>query len=90
LFSFLGNREKYLFFYFRGGERQLKDKEPFYPDQKRKPTLSPTTRWVFQTFIDVHVLCIDSLTSVVTNLNTHNRHLLELLGNLYVNVYESS
>jgi len=22
----------------------LKDKEPFYPDQKRKPTLSPTTR----------------------------------------------
>ena len=33
----------------------LQEIEPFYPDQKGKPTVKPTSRWVFQTFIDVHL-----------------------------------
>ncbi len=67
----------------------LKTQQPFYPDQKGKPTLSPTTRWVFQTFIDVHVLSINTAHSIVTNIKEYNRQLIEFLGPLYLNLYKS-
>lgn len=67
----------------------LKTQPPFYPDQKGKPTQKPTTRWVFQTFIDVHVLSIDTAHSMVTNIKAYNRQLIAYLGPLYLNLYTS-
>jgi transposase len=67
----------------------LQEQPPFYPDQKGKPILTPTTRWVFQTFIDVHVLSIDTAQYIVTNIKEYNRQLLTFLGHPYLNMYES-
>lgn len=67
----------------------LKTTTPFYPDQKGKPILSPTTRWVFQTFIDVHVLTITEKQSIITNMKEFNKHLLLLLGLPYLNLYKN-
>ena len=61
-----------------------------FPDQKGRPTERPTARWVFQSFIDIHVLLVASLTEVVLNLKTHHRALLALLGERYVAVYSNS
>ena len=67
----------------------LKTSQQFYPDQKGKPTPLPTTRWVFQTFVDVHVLTIDMAQSIVTNIKEYNQQLIESLGPLYLNLYKS-
>ncbi len=67
----------------------LNRQQPFYPDQKGKPTQKPTTRWVFQTFIDVHVLSMDTAHSIITNIKEYNRQLIAFLGPLYLNLYKS-
>lgn len=67
----------------------LKTTTPFYPDQKGKPTTLPTTRWVFQTFTDVHLLMIGEAQTIITNIKEYNSQLLRLLGPLYLNLYQS-
>jgi transposase len=58
------------------------------PDQKGKPTKSPTTRWVFALMSDVHLLWITDLKKVITlNLRPQVRALLELLGVGYTSAY---
>jgi transposase len=61
----------------------LKDKEAFFIDQKGKPTQTPTTRWVFQSFIDIHLLSIGSKQQIVMNLKEHHHTLLSVLGKYY-------
>jgi transposase len=58
----------------------LKDNNLFFPDQKGKPIQNPTTRWVFQTFIDVHLLSIGSTQQIVMNLKDYHLSLLKTLG----------
>ncbi len=59
------------------------------PDQKGNPTQKPTARWVFELFLDVHLLSIStSTTEVMTmNLNEDLRMLLGLLGSAYQEAY---
>lgn len=60
------------------------------PDQKRKPTSRPTARWVFQLFIDVHLLTMTSKHSVqhlTLNLKPELERLLRLLGPPYISLY---
>jgi transposase len=59
------------------------------PDQKGKPTRRPTARWVFELFLDVHLLFITSqgVQVLVMNLRDELRRLLELLGPPYVEAY---
>jgi len=61
-----------------------------FPNQKGKPTERPTARWVFQSFIDIHILTLPTLTEIVSNLKNHHRALLALLGDRYVTLYASS
>jgi transposase len=61
-----------------------------FPDQKGKPTERPTARWVFQSFMDIHVLTLPTLAEIVSNLKAHHRALLNLLGERYVAVYANS
>ena len=70
--------------------QSLAQKSQTFPDQKGKPTARPTARWVFQSFIDIHIIVIASLAEVVSNLNAHNRALLTLLGERYVTLYANS
>ncbi|MCA9840407.1 MAG: IS1634 family transposase [Trueperaceae bacterium] len=60
------------------------------PDQKGKPSQRPTTRWVFELFLDVHLLTIinsTSLHTLVLNLQDELRVLLSLLGPPYQQLY---
>jgi len=61
-----------------------------FPDQKGKPTERPTARWVFQSFVDIHILILPTLAEIVSNLKTHHRVLLNLLGERYVAIYSNS
>ena len=61
-----------------------------FPDQKGKPTERPTARWVFQSFMDIHILTLPTLAEIVLNLKAHHRVLLNLLGERYVAVYANS
>ncbi len=60
------------------------------PNQKGKPTYRPTTKWVFELFIDVHLLFIttDNNVEVLTmNLKGELKSLLALLGPNYPRIY---
>jgi len=57
--------------------------DEFFIDQKGKPTQKPTTRWVFQTFIDIHILSIGNSEQIVMNLKDYHHTLLRILGESY-------
>jgi len=59
------------------------------PDQKGKPTKRPTARWVFELFLDVHLLFITTqdVQVLVMNLKDELKQLLELLGPPYAEAY---
>jgi transposase len=61
----------------------LKDNDEFFIDQKGKPTQTPTARWVFQTFIDIHLLSIGTTQQIIMNLKDYHRVLLGVLGKKY-------
>jgi hypothetical protein len=62
----------------------LKDNDKFFIDQKGKPTQTPTTRWVFQTFIDIHLLSIGTTQQIIMNLKDYHQVLLGVLGKKYL------
>lgn len=71
-------------------QQVLKDNCVSVPDQKRKPTSSPTARWVFQLFIDVHLLTLSSnmgSQQLILNLKPELDRLLRLLGPPYLMFY---
>jgi len=65
------------------GQRKLRQalrqsKQPL-KNQLKKPTQTPTLRWVFQCFQSVHLVGIDNLAQVV-NLTEERQHILRFLG----------
>lgn len=71
--------------------RTLHQHDARVPDQKGKPTQRPTARWVFELFLDVHLLTImvdtNTLRTLVLNLQDELRTLLVLLGRSYEQLY---
>jgi len=65
----------------------LQEHEATFPDQKGKPTQTPTARWVFHYFVGLHVLYIPGQGLFVLNLTDEHLHLLQLLGKRYVWFY---
>lgn len=69
-------------------ERQLRQRlhadDETVPDQKKKPTQTPTMRWVFQLFEGIDLLLVwqgDQLVSrQVTNLRQEHLKIIRLLG----------
>jgi transposase len=62
----------------------LKDHGATFPDQKGKPTQTPTARWVFHYFVGIHVLLIPGQwDDLVVNLTEAHQSLLRLLGKPY-------
>jgi len=49
------------------------------PNQKGKPTATPTLRWVFQSFLFIRWLEIDGIQTIV-NLTSKHKHILSFLG----------
>lgn len=71
--------------------KTLKQHHAHVPDQKGKSTNRPTARWVFELFLDVHLLTvmIDTLPlrTLVMNLQDELKALLVLLGQPYEQLY---
>jgi transposase len=61
----------------------LKEHGATLPDQKGKRLLNPTARWVFHSFVGIHVLYIPDQGLMVLNRTDEHWHLLELLGKRY-------
>ncbi len=59
------------------------------PDQKGKATKAPTAKWVFELFLDVHLLLITQGTLQVLSMNLEDevKTLLYLLGPHYTTAY---
>ena len=62
----------------------LKDQQATFPDQQSKPIQNPTARWVFHSFVGIHVLLIPGQWPLVMNLTEAHQHLLRLLGKPYM------
>ncbi len=58
-------------------------------DQKGKPTRNPTSRWIFNIFVGIHILTIlaDTIEQLVLNLNHEHQTILNLLGSDYLALY---
>lgn len=67
--------------------QSLSERQQSFPDQKGKPTQRPTARWVFQCFVGIHLLVIDSQEQLVFNLKDHHQQLLALLEPRYEAFY---
>jgi transposase len=65
----------------------LTQEQQGFPDQKGKPTFTPTARWVFQCFVGIHLLVVSREQEVVLNLKEHHLTLLEVLGERYAGFY---
>ncbi len=67
----------------------LRARQASLPDQKGKATQRPTARWVFELFLDVHLLLIvqNTTQTLTMNLKDELRTLLELLGSTYHQAY---
>jgi transposase len=61
------------------------------PDQKGKPTSTPTIRWVFQTFEGIDILSVwvngQSILRQVLNLRPVHQQIIRLLGPHVRNCY---
>jgi transposase len=66
----------------------LKDHGATFPDQKGKPTQTPTARWVFHDFVGIHVWLIPGQWDyLVVHLTEAHQSLLRLLGKPYELLY---
>lgn len=66
---------------------QLQTERQSFPDQKGRPTQSPTTRWVFHFFLGINLLTLPTGEQLVLNLKDAHRSLLGLLGPPYTALY---
>jgi transposase len=65
----------------------LREHEATFPDQKGHPIQNPTARWVFQSFVGIHLLLMPGEWPLVLNLTDTHEHLLHLLGQPYKAFY---
>lgn len=61
----------------------LKSHGATFPNQKGKPVQNPTARWVFHSFVGIHLLYPPGAWPVVLNLTEVHQQLLQLLGKRY-------
>jgi transposase len=66
----------------------LKDPEATFPNQQGKRLQHPTARWVFHDFVGIHLLCQAGQWPIVLNLTAAPQHLLRLLGQPYMRLYD--
>jgi transposase len=65
----------------------LKEHGATFPDQKGRHIPNPTARWVFHSFVGIHVLHIPGQRPMILNLTDEHQHLLQLLGDRYAWFY---
>jgi transposase len=68
--------------------KALNDQAATFPDQRGKRIQHPTARWVFHYFVGIHLLCQAGQWPMVLNLTAEHHHLLRLLGQPYMALYD--
>ena len=71
-----------------GSQQDLKKTGHSYPDQTENPIQRPTARWVFQSFVGIHVLQA-GLQRLVLNPKEHHWTVSSVLGPSYEQLYAS-
>jgi transposase len=67
--------------------KALEHQKKTVPDQKGKPTATPTARWIFHCFLGIHLLKIPNQSERVLNLKDVHLTILRLLPQLYLDTY---
>ncbi|TXK37687.1 IS1634 family transposase [Pontibacter qinzhouensis] len=65
----------------------LAEQDKKVPDQKGKATANPTARWVFQLFVDIHLLIFPDGKQTVLNLKEVHKTVLSLFPSVYTDYY---
>ena len=68
--------------------KALNDHEATFPNQQGKRIQHPTARWVLHYFVGIHLLCQAGQWPIVLNLTAEHQHLLRLLGQPYMWLYD--
>jgi transposase len=67
--------------------KTLQDQQKTVPDQKGKPTVTPTARWIFHCFLGIHLLKLPDEKEIVLNLKEVHKTILSLLPDHYLDTY---
>ena len=67
--------------------KTLKDNVCYFPDQKKNPSQTPTTHWVFQCFENITVLYQAEQIPLVMNLKERQHIIINCLGDVYRRIY---
>lgn len=67
--------------------KKLKEKDLYFPDQKKKPYQNPTARWVFQCFQGVTVIYLEGQPPMVVNWKERQQVIIDCLGENYRKMY---
>jgi transposase len=66
---------------------QLKAQDKHFPDMKKKPTQTPTARWVFQCFAGIDLLTINEQQTLLLNIKDRQSIIIKILGINYQRIY---
>jgi transposase len=66
---------------------QLKGQDEYFPDMKKKPTQTPTARWVFQCFAGIELLTINGQQTLLLNMKDRQAIIIKILGINYQRIY---
>jgi transposase len=66
---------------------QLKGQDEYFPDMKKKPTQTPTARWVFQCFAGIELLTINEQQTLLLNMKDRQAIIIKILGVNYQRIY---
>lgn len=67
--------------------KKLKEKQLYFPDQKKKLYQNPTARWVFQCFQGVTIIYFKDQTPMVVNWKERQQIIIDCLGDVYREMY---
>ena len=67
--------------------KKLKEKDRYFPDQKKKPYQNPTARWVFQCFQGVTIIYLEGQPPMVVNWQDRQQVIIDCLGDRYRQIY---
>ena len=67
--------------------QRLKTQGQTVLNQKNKPTNIPTTRWIFECFVGIHMLVLNEVQEIILNLSDQHILILNLLEPIYRDQY---
>jgi transposase len=66
---------------------QLNAQDEYFPNIKKKPTQTPTARWVFQCFKGIDLLTINEQKTMLLNIKDRQAMIIKIFGINYQRIY---